>query len=67
MRVYAIKDLMQLGEPAFFAAIAEGLELIVQNVSRLHDGALTLAKASQLHAASVLQRLAEEEALRRAA
>ena len=62
MRVRAIKDLMQLGEPAFFAAIAEGLELIVQNVSRLYDGALTLAKASQPHAASVLQRLAEEEA-----
>ena len=62
MRVRAIKDLMQLGEPAFFAAIAEGLELIVQNVSRLHDGAITLAKASQPHAARVLTTLAEEEA-----
>ena len=62
MRVRAIKDLMQLGEPAFFAAIAEGLELIVRNVSRLHDGALTLAKASQPHAARVLVTLAEEEA-----
>ena len=62
MRVRAIKDLMQLGEPAFFAAISEGLELIVQNVSRLHDSALTLAKASQPHAARVLVTLAEEEA-----
>ena len=62
MRVRAIKDLMRLGEPAFFAAIAEGLELIVQNVSRLYDGAITLAKASQPHAAHVLTTLAEEEA-----
>ena len=30
MRVRAIKDLTQFAEPEFFAAIAEGLDLIVK-------------------------------------
>lgn len=62
MRVRAIKDLTQLDEPDFYIAVAEGLELIVQHVLRLRDGAVTLAKASQHHAARVLTTLAEEEA-----
>lgn len=62
MRPKASRDLIQLGDPEFFSTIAEGLELIVRNVTRLHDGAVILAKASQKHTSRVLAMQAEEEA-----
>ncbi len=62
MRVRAIRDLTQLADPAFFAAIAEGLGLVVKNIGRLYDGAATLAEAKQPHPARVLALIAEEEA-----
>ena len=62
MRVRATKDLVQLSDPEFFAAIAEGLKLVVKNVSRLWDAAVDLGEKKNAHAARVLAVIAEEEA-----
>ena len=62
MRVRAIKDLTQLAEREFFAAIAEGLKLIVKNVSKLWDAAAILGEEKKEHPARVLAIIAEEEA-----
>jgi AbiV family abortive infection protein len=62
MRVRAIKDLTQLSDPDFFASIAEGVSLVVENVNRLQAGAAALAEARQTHPSRVLTTLAEEEA-----
>ena len=62
MRVRAIKDLTQLAEPEFFSAIAEGLNLIVKNVTKLWDAAALLSKEEKGHPARVLAIIAEEEA-----
>ena len=62
MRSSAIKDLSQLADPEFFETTAAGLRLIVENVSRLWEGAAALHKTRQSHAARVLSMVAEEEA-----
>ena len=62
MRVRAIKDLTQFAEPEFFAAIAEGLDLIVKNVTKLWDAAAILGEGKKEHPARVLAIIAEEEA-----
>lgn len=62
MRVRAIKDLSQLVDADFFAAVAEGLGLVRKNVGRLIDGATELSDAKHAHAARVLATIAEEEA-----
>lgn len=62
MRVRAIKDLTQLAEPEFFSAIAEGLNLIVKNVTKLWDAAAILSKEEKGHPTRVLAIIAEEEA-----
>lgn len=61
MRVRAIKDLTQLSDPDFFAAIAEGISLVVKNVARLQAGAAALGESKQMHPARVLSTVAEEE------
>src|SRR5262245_58429615 len=62
MRVKAIRDLAQLSDRDFFAAVAEGLPLIVTNAIRLFDGATVLSEAKHYHAARALTAIAEEEA-----
>ena len=62
MKARAIKDLTQLADPLFFAAISEGLGLIAKNVARLWDAASMLGENAMSHAASVLTVIAEEEA-----
>lgn len=62
MRVRAIKDLTQLAEPVFFSAIAEGLNLIGKNVTKLWNAAAILSKEEKGHPARVLAIIAEEEA-----
>jgi AbiV family abortive infection protein len=62
MRVRAIKDLTQLDDPAFFAAVADGLSLVMKNVRRLQAGAAALGEAKLMHPARVLTTVAEEEA-----
>lgn len=44
MKVRAIKDLTQLADPEFFAAVEEGLNLIVKNVTKLWDAAVILSE-----------------------
>lgn len=61
MRVRAIKDLTQLGDSDLFAAIAEGVSLVVKNVSRLQAGAVALGESKQMHPSRVLSTVAEEE------
>lgn len=62
MKVRAIKDLTQLDDPSLFAAIAEGLNHIIKNVSRLYAGASHLSEAKLAHSSRVLATVAEEEA-----
>ena len=62
MRVRAIKDLCQLADSEFFETTAVGLRLIVENVSRLWQGAAALGKTRQSHPARALAMVAEEEA-----
>jgi AbiV family abortive infection protein len=60
MRVRASRDLSQLPDTAFFAEVAEGLDLILKNAQRLQRGAQALGEAKQ-YGSRVLQALAEEE------
>ena len=62
MRARAIRDLSQLTGSAFFAEVAVGLGLTVQNARRLHASADVLAQAGRSHGARVLHALSEEEA-----
>lgn len=62
MKAKAIRDLTQLGEPDFYSSVAEGLGLIIANVERLRQAALTLAKSDQYHGSRLLNTIAEEEA-----
>jgi len=62
MRARAIGDLTQLTDSEFFAEVAVGLGLIIQNARRLHDSADVLAQAGRNHGARVLHALSEEEA-----
>ena len=62
MRPRAIKDLSQLPDPDFFASVAEGMSLVVQNAGRLYASAATLNESKHFHGSSVLKYQAEEEA-----
>lgn len=62
MKVRAIKDLTQLADPEFFAAVEEGLNLIVKNVTKLWDAAVILSEKKNEYPARLLEIIAEEEA-----
>ena len=57
-----IKDLVQLREPNFFETLAVGLQLLVEHVQRLWNGASVFRESHNSHAARVLTTVAEEEA-----
>jgi hypothetical protein len=57
MRIRAIKDLPQLIDPDFFAAIAEGISLVVKNVARLQAEAAALGESQQMHPRACCPRL----------
>jgi hypothetical protein len=63
VRPRAIKDLTQLDDDTFLAAIAEGLRLILSHVERLLDAALiSPGKPRHPAAAKILLQFAQEEA-----
>ena len=62
MKARAAKDLGQLSDPDFLQAVSEGLGLVIENATRLYEGAQTLLKAKHAQGTHVLTLLAEEEA-----
>jgi AbiV family abortive infection protein len=62
MRVKAIRDLSQLSDSEFFKAVAEGLNLVLRNALKLHDGATVVSQEKRNHPSKVLEAIAEEEA-----
>jgi AbiV family abortive infection protein len=61
MRVKAIKDLSQLGESDFFATVAQGLSIILNNARSFNKDSEKLGRESSFHGARVLRHICEEE------
>lgn len=62
MRLKAIRDLAQLSDKNLFMEVANGLTLVIKNLSRLCTAFETLMAAEQCHASRIIRMVAQEEA-----